>query len=114
MPIRNIIKDKYLRVVFIVSFSLLAIIIAVVLAKFLPRSESIVLHFDSYKGIDFVSSRLDLLGIMLSGVVMLALNFLLADFIYARDRFFAYLLSFASLLLSILFTVMLAIVYSVN
>lgn len=114
MFLPNIIKDKYLRVVLAASFGLFAIIVVVILAKFLPRSESIVLHFDSYRGIDFVSSRLDLVGIMLSGLVMLALNFLLADFIYTRDRFFAYVLSFASLLLSILFTVMLTIVYSVN
>lgn len=114
MPIPNIIKDNYLRVVLSVTFGLFAIIVIVVLVKFLPRSEAIVLHFDSYRGIDFVGSRIDLIGIMLSGLIMLSLNFLLADFLYARDRFFAYVLSFASLLLSILFTIMLAIVYSVN
>ncbi len=114
MPVSNIIKDKYLRVILAATFTLFAIIAIVVLVKFVPRSDSIVLHFDSYRGIDYVGGRFDLIGIMLSGLVMLSLNFLLADFLYARDRFFAYVLSFASLLLSILFTVMLTIVYSVN
>lgn len=114
MMIPNIIKDSYLRVVLPVTFGLFGIVVIVVLAKFLPRGEAIVLHFDSYRGIDFVGSRIDLIGIILSGLVMLSLNFLLADFLYTRDRFFAYVLSFASLLLSILFTIMLAIVYSVN
>lgn len=114
MFLPNIIKDTYLRVVVAITFALHTIITTIVLVKFLPRRESIVLHFDTYRGIDFVGGRVDLVGMLLSGYVMIALNFLLADFLYARDRFFAYVLSFASLLLSILFAVAMMIVYSVN
>lgn len=114
MFVPNLVNDKYLRVVLAVTFALHTIISAIVLVKFLPRRESIVLHFDAYRGIDFVGGRLELVGILLSGFVMLALNFLLADFLYARDRFFAYVLSFASLLLALLFFVAMIVVYSVN
>lgn len=114
MFLPNIIKDKYLRVVLAVTFALHTIISVIALVKFLPRRESIVLHFDAYRGIDFVGGRIDLVGILLSGYVMLALNFLLADFLYSRDRFFSYVLSFASLLLAMLFAVAIMIVYSVN
>lgn len=84
------------------------------LTKFASRREAIVLHFDAYRGIDFVGGRIDLFGILFSGFFMIALNFLLADFLYARDRFFSYILSFASLLLVTLITVIMMVAYSVN
>ncbi len=114
MIVPNIIKDTYLRVVLAGSFALHMIITSIMLVKFLPRREAIVLHFDTYRGIDFVGSRVDLVGILFSGFVMLAINALLADFLYARDRFFSYILSFASLLLAILFAVAMMVIYSVN
>jgi len=61
-----------------------------------------------------VGGRVDLIGILFSGFIMIALNFLLADFLYTRDRFFAYVLSFASLLLAILFAILMVIIYSIN
>ncbi|HBT75211.1 TPA: hypothetical protein DEB29_04385 [Candidatus Wolfebacteria bacterium] len=97
-----------------VTFALHTIITIIVLVHFLPRRESIVLHFDAYRGIDFVGGRIDLVGILLSAYIMLALNLLLADFLYARDRFFSYVLAFASLLLAMLFAVAMMIVYSIN
>lgn len=114
MFLPNIIKDTYLRVVVAITLALHTIITVILLATFLPRRESIILHFDTYRGIDFVGGRIDLVGILLSGYIMIGLNFLLADFLYSRDRFFSYVLSFASLLLAILFAAAMMIVYSVN
>ncbi len=114
MFLLNIIKDKYLRIVLAVSFAAFIITAISASVKFFPHGQAIVLHFDPYRGIDYVGSRLDLLGIMLSGFVMLVINFLLADFIYTRERFFSYVLSFGSLLLSMLFVAALSIIASVN
>lgn len=114
MFISHLVKDKYLRIVLAATVALHSIVSVIVLAKFLPRRESIILHFDTYRGIDFVGGRMDLFGIVLSAYVMFALNFALADFLYTRDRFFSYVLSFGSLLLAVLFTAALLIVYSVN
>ena len=114
MFLPNIIKDTYLRVVLAVSFALHLIITALMSVKFISRREAIVLHFDAYRGIDFVGGRIDLFGALFAGFVMLALNFLLADFLYSRDRFFSYVLSFASLLLAILIAVAMMVAYSVN
>ena len=114
MIIPAIIKDTYLRVVLAASFALHLIITALMSVKFISRRESIVLHFDTYRGIDFVGGRTDLFGALFFGFIVLALNFLLADFLYPRDRFFSYVLSFASLLLAILIAVAMMVVYSVN
>ena len=114
MLLPNIIKDTYLRVVLAVSFALHLIITALMSVKFVSRREAIVLHFDAYRGIDFVGGRTDLCGMLFSGFIILALNFLLADFLYSRDRFFAYVLSFASLLLIMLLAVAMVVVHSVN
>lgn len=114
MFVPNIIKDKYLRAVLVVSFMLHGIITALMAVKFISRREAIVLHFDAYRGIDFVGERTDLFGALFFGFIMIALNFLLADFLYPRDRFFSYVLSFASLLLAILIAVAMMITYSVN
>ena len=114
MLLPNIIKDTYLRGVLAASFSLHIVITVLMAVKFASRRETIVLHFDVYRGIDLVGGRVDLFGALFAGFVMIALNFLLADFLYTRDRFLAYLLSFASLLLAILIAVAMMVAYSVN
>ena len=110
----NLIKDKNLRVVLISSVVLYGAVIISTLATFASRREAIVLHFDVYRGIDFVGGRLDLFGALIGGLVMGGINFLLVNFLYSRDRFFAFILAYATLFLTLLLAGAMAIVASMG
>lgn len=110
----NILKDKYLRVVFAIAFVLFLFTLIFSIISFKDVAGPLILHFDSFKGIDFIGSKLQIFGVVLIGLIMLAVNFFLAEFIYVRERFFAYIISFSSLFLIILLLVAVVVISSVN
>ena len=114
MFIPNIIKDKYLRVIF--GLSLLVLIFNFVFA-FLYLGDvktPLIIHFDPFKGIDFLGGRTDVFGILTAGFVIVILNILLANFLYNRDRFLSFIFAFVSLTLSILILIVISVIISVN
>lgn len=72
-------------------------------AKFFPRKDLFVIHQDVFKGIDWVGGRVEITGIILLVFAMSAINAVLAEFIYDRERFLSYLFSYSTLVLNILF-----------
>lgn len=113
MPYK-ILKDKYLRAVFAIIFFLLLFTAVFVFSKFLNASGPIIIHFDFFNGIDFVGGKGEVFGILAVDFAITAINFLLAEFIYQRERFMSYLISFATLVLTILFLIVVVAVSSVN
>lgn len=111
---KNIIKDKYLRVVS--GMSLLLWLIAGLIFYAWPGSlsDSLILHFDANKGVDFLGGKSDVLGILLSGIIIILINLFLSNFLYNRERFLAYIFSFANLLVSILILIVINVIISVN
>lgn len=61
----------------------------------------LIVHFDAFNGIDFLGTRRDVLGIALSAAVMNAVNFLLGNAFYSRERFVAWMIAAVNLLVSI-------------
>lgn len=112
--LKKILKDKYLRIVFGISFFVFLIASVFAAAKFWDAAGPLIIHFDAFKGIDWVGSRIDVFGIFISALVMFLINVFLANFIYERERFLSYLFSFASLVLSILFLAAIITINSVN
>ena len=114
MIIQNIAKDKYLRVVF--GLSLLVLIFNFVFSILYVGDVKtpLIIHFDSFNGIDFLGGRADVFGILTAGIVIVILNILLADFLYNRDRFLSFIFAFASLALSILILIAVSVIISVN
>ena len=110
----NIIKDKYLRVV--AGLNLLILILATLI--FYVRLGSVttplVIHFDAYKGIDFLAGRIEVFGILLSALVIILINLFLADFLYNRERFLSYIFAFISLELTVLILIVIGVIISVN
>ncbi len=110
----KILKDKYLRAVFGIVFFIFLLAVILCFVKFLTRTESVIVHFDIYKGIDVVGNKAEVFGILAVALVMLVINLFLANFTYDRERFLSYILSFGSLILSILFLIAVAVISSVN
>ncbi|MBI4993950.1 hypothetical protein HZC33_03315 [Candidatus Wolfebacteria bacterium] len=109
-----IFKDKHLRAIFALSFLLLIFLTAVVFAKLRFVSAPLIIHFDAYGGIDFFGGKLEILGIIITSMVIVAINFLLADFLYYREKFLSYLLGIGSLGFVILILIAAGVIVSVN
>ena len=107
-------KDKYLRAVFVIGFFIFLATAVFSAVKFWSVPGSLIIHFDAFKGIDWVGNRNDILGIFISVLAMGIINFSLTEFIYERERFVAYLLAFANLVLSILFLTVVISIVSAN
>jgi len=114
MPFANILKDKYLRVVTVLSLLILFIAAIIFYLTFGSTAAPLIIHFSPHQGIDFLGDRLDVAGIWLSGLIIILINLFLANFIYNRERFLAYLFIFAGLLLAILILIAIAVIINVN
>jgi len=114
MLFSNLIKDKYLRVVAVASLLILFLTALIFYFTLGSITTPLIIHFDAYKGIDFLGSRLDVFGILLSALVMILINLFLSNFLYNRERFLSYIFTFVSLLISILILIAIGVIISVN
>jgi len=114
IPFRKILKDKYLRAVFALSFLILLFGFIFAYLQVWDITSPLIIHFDVYKGIDFLGNRFDVFGILLTALVMIAVNLWLANFLYYRERFLSFVFGFVSLGLSILILIAISVIISVN
>ncbi|MEK7568256.1 MAG: hypothetical protein AAB498_01335 [Patescibacteria group bacterium] len=111
----NIVKDKSLRLVFGLSFLILVLEFIFVYLKLIGADAPfLVIHFDVYKGIDFIGGKTEIFGVLFSFSAMLVINLFLAEFLYYRERFLSYLFGFIGLWLSILILIAVSVIISVN
>ena len=110
----SIIKDKYLFVIFGLSFLILLAILPFIYFKLAGGENFLVIHFDAYKGIDFFGDRLKVFGILISALAIVSVNLFLADFLYNRERFLSYFFCFGSFFLTILILIAIGVIISVN
>lgn len=111
---KKILRDKYLRVVFGISFLIFLIAGLFAAVKFIGAGGPLIIHYDVFRGIDFVGGKMEIFGILFSVLVMMAANFFLAEFIYERERFMSYLFAYATLALSILFAAIIIVISGAN
>jgi len=114
MIFKNILKDKYFRVVSAISLLLWLVAGLIFYAWPGSSSHSLILHFDANKGVDFLGGEGDIFGILLSGLIIILINLFLSNFLYNRERFLAYIFSFANLLVSILILIVISVIINVN
>ena len=97
-----IFKDKYLIAIFAVSAIFLAIAFGIAYATILSNSNLLVIHFDTYRGVDFFGDSRDVADILVTGAIVLILNSVLANELYFRERILSYALTASTLLFSVL------------
>ncbi|MDP3015004.1 MAG: hypothetical protein Q8N28_01145 [bacterium] len=124
MLLANIIKDKYLRVVGVLSVLVVFLAGAVFYSqpeadplqaeKLGQTTTPLIIRFEADKDIDFLAGRMEVLGILLSALTIILINFFLANFLYRRERFLSYIFSFASLVIAVLILIIISVIVSVN
>jgi hypothetical protein len=108
------IKDVYIRSAYILSLLLLAISFIFVHNAFKTVDHLLVIHFDSYRGIDFLGNKSDVFGILGMGLAINIINILISNRLYNRDMFLSRLLSFTSAFFSGLILIAVTVIISVN
>jgi len=109
-----ILKDKYLRTIFCLSSAILFVVVLLVCLKFWGIKKPIIVHFDAYKGIDFLGSRLDIFVIFASALIIFVINLFLTEYLFYRERFLSYLFASVNLFFVILVLIAAAAIISVN
>ncbi|KKU91082.1 MAG: hypothetical protein UY23_C0004G0027 [Candidatus Jorgensenbacteria bacterium GW2011_GWA1_48_11] len=109
-----IFKKKILLVLLIVSGALMLFSLGLIYFNIASFGSPVILHFDAFKGVDFLGDRLDVWLIWLSVLLIMILNVLLGEFLFYRERILAYLLIGANLLLALLTLAVSGVIVSVN
>jgi len=114
MKLSDLKKDRVLAYSFGASF--LALLLSWILAyvNFFKTGNLLIMHFDSYKGTDFLGDKSYLYNVLGAAAVILFLNFWLAGRVYFKERFLSYMLSVFSLILSLLILIAVFVIISIN
>ncbi|MBN2198183.1 hypothetical protein JW698_03310 [Candidatus Wolfebacteria bacterium] len=110
----NFIKDKYLCIVGVISILILFLTGVISYLSVDSINSPLIIHFNIYKGVDFLGNWFDILGILIVALVMISINFFLSDFLYNRERFLSYIFGFTSLLISILILIIISVIININ
>jgi hypothetical protein len=74
----------------------------------------VIIHFDQFRGVDFIGTASDFWGIWLGSFIMLSLNTSLSIVFFRRERFLTYLFLSADVLLALFMLIFTAVVVATN
>lgn len=107
-------KIKPLFYPFLISGGLILVALILAIFNLYNINNLLIMHYDGYKGIDFLGEKSDVFSLIGITIVMIILNIWLANRVYFRERFLSYFLSFSSLLLSVLILIGVFAIISIN
>jgi len=114
MVLPAIIKDKMTVIPFVVALILLVIAFSYAYVNFADFQGLLIVHFDSYRGADFLGEPKDVFGILGVALAVLIINGFIADELYWRERFLAYIIAYGSVFFSLLILIAVLVIISVN
>lgn len=109
-----IFKDKILLVFSALSAVLILASAALIFFNIGNLSAPLILHFDTYRGVDLTGEVSDLWLILIGGAVIVLLNAFLSGVLFYRLRPLSYLLTATNFLIAILLLAAVAVIVSVN
>jgi hypothetical protein len=109
-----ILKDEFIVWPFLTAVIFLIVGFSVSYIRLADVQNLLIIHFDSFRGIDFLGDKQDVFGILAVGLAVMTVNGFLANVFYYRERFFSYLLSFSSVVLSLLILIAVFAIISIN
>lgn len=110
----GVFRFKTTLVISIFSAAILLFVLGLIYFSRLQLEPPLILHFDSWRGIDFYGGISNLWGIWLVVFFFNLLNFVLAKFFFFRERFVFYLFISVNLILNILLLIIVGTILSVN
>ena len=114
MKLPPLIKNRRFTIGIAISILLVVVGLFIAGVKFPDPSMPLIIHVSHLGGINFVGNRRDVFGILITGLLMIVLNILLANRMFKRVRSLAILLVFGSVILSLLIFGKLMAIISIN
>ncbi len=105
---------KLKRLLFLAAFVILVFALGIAYVQLADHDALLILHFDTYRGIDFLGSKFDVFNVLYVGVGMIILNYLIARGLSKRSMVLAQILAGASVLFSLLIFIAVLVIISVN
>jgi len=110
----NIFKQKVLLALMGLTGVLFGGSLILALFRLGGLSYPIILHFDPFRGVDFLGNLTDFWTIWASGLVLTAINTWLGETLFERERFLSYLFISANVLIALLILIISGVVIGAN
>lgn len=107
-------KDPFLYLGYFASLSLLLIGFAISYTPLAEESQLLVIHFDAFRGIDFLGDKFDVFNVLWISLLVTLVNFFLSAILYYRERFLSYLIEYFNVFFALLILIAVAVIISVN
>lgn len=107
-------SKRVLLSVFGISFAILVVASAFAYRAFYDVTHLLIVHFDAFRGIDFLGTRRDVFGIAATAFAAYAMNALLAGAFWKRYPFLAATAAWATLAFSALVALTLGLIVANN
>jgi len=107
-------KDIYIRTAFAISLILLLIGFVLTYNALRTTEHLLVVHFDAYRGIDFLGDKSDVFGILFGAGGVIVINVFLSWLLYNRERFMSQIISFTTVFFSLLILIAATVIISIN
>lgn len=110
----NLWQEKTLRVVFtLVALILFGSFLFVVFSSS-SLTTPVVLKFDSLRGITMFGEQANVWGIWIFGFCIIALNTVLSEFFFFRERMLSYIFLGTNMLIGVLLFIIISVIVAVN
>ena len=93
---------KFVIPIFAFSIILLIVGLGVSYVKLADVNARLIVHFDQYRGIDFLGSKADVYGMLIAGIAVVLLNLGIALSFYRKDRFITLAAASTSVVVAVL------------
>ncbi len=110
----NIFRQKILLVLMGLTGALFGASLILALFRLNGLSYPIILHFDPFRGVDFLGNMTDFWSIWAGGLVFVILNTWLSETLFERERFLSYLFIAANVLIALLMLIITGVVAGAN
>ena len=107
-------KDPFLYLGYFISLLLILIGFAVSYDFLTEENQLLVIHFDAFRGIDFLGDKFDVFNVLWISLLITLVNFFLSAILYYRERFLSYLIEYFNIFFALLILIAVAVIISVN
>jgi hypothetical protein len=110
----KILKQRVILMLMGLTGALFGASLVLALFRLNGLSYPVILHFDPFRGVDFLGNIADFWLVWIGGIILVALNTWLAENIFERERFISYFFISVNVLISLFILIITGVVIGAN
>ena len=107
-------KDVHIRAALLVSSAIFAITVVLAYRAFHGIDHLLVIHFEAGHGIDLLGNGMNVFWFLAIGFFAYLLNIWIAHLFYGKEKIFSYVISYFTILLTLLILIATTVIISIN